>query len=334
MRTPYDSMPTFEEKLSDYKHQIIEHIGKAIGKETPVSLYEPIKYTMQGGGKRLRPVLLLLAVEALNGDVQAAMPAAVAVELLHNFTLVHDDIMDNDATRRGRATVHEKWDTSVALLAGDGLVALAYQNLLNTRSPHTLRISKLFTSALIDLCEGQALDREFETRSDVSMDEYLEMIRKKTARLLSLCAQMGAILADGTEDQIQALKVYGESLGMAFQIQDDLLDITADPKKLGKDFGSDIRQKKKTFLLVHALHHANARQKQQLLNYLNHEPVQDAEVLHIRDLFDEIGTLQEAVSAVKQYLTLAEDSLNPIEKVHAKTDCLKDLLQLVQGRQA
>ncbi|MDQ7064539.1 MAG: polyprenyl synthetase family protein [candidate division KSB1 bacterium] len=327
-------MPTFEEKLSFFKQQIVERIARAIDSETPVSLYEPIKYTMQGGGKRLRPVLLLLTVEALGGDVQAAMPAAVAVELLHNFTLVHDDIMDNDATRRGRATVHEKWDTSVALLAGDGLVALAYQTLLSTQSPHTLRISRLFTTALIDLCKGQALDREFETRDDVSMDEYLDMISKKTARLLSLCAQMGAILANGTEDQVQALKVYGESLGMAFQIQDDLLDITADPEKLGKDFGSDIRQKKKTFLLVHALRQASPKQKQQLMDYLDREAIDDAEVIRIRDLFEDIGTLSEAKAAVQRYIKIAEDSLTPIEKVHASTDSLKDLLRLVQQRQA
>ncbi len=324
----------FEQKLQLLKKQITEDLSKFLQQDIPVSLYEPIKYAMQSGGKRLRPILLLLSTEALGGDVEAARPAALAIELLHNFTLVHDDIMDNDDTRRGRPTVHQKWDTDVALLAGDGLVALAYQSLLKTPTDRLIEISRIFTAGIIELCEGQALDREFETRERVSMDEYLEMITKKTGRLLSMCAQIGAIIAHAPERAVQALKIFGESLGIAFQIQDDLLDITSDPAVLGKDFGSDIRQRKKTFLLVHALKNANLQQSRRLQQILSREKIGIDSILQIRELFQQIGSIDYARQKIREHIAAAENSLAPIEAMNGKTGDLKKLLNLVLRREA
>ena len=302
-------------------------------REHPQSLYEPIRYTLQGGGKRLRPILLLLAAEAVGGDYRTALPAATAVELLHNFTLIHDDIMDEDDTRRGRPTVHAKWDNAVALLAGDGLVALAYKSLLATKTDRLAEMSRVFTDGIIELCEGQALDREFETRARVSMPEYMEMIAKKTSRLLSMCVQIGAMIGKATDDQIRALAVYGTNLGIAFQIQDDLLDITVDQAVLGKDFGSDIQQKKKTYLLVDALEQADPDSRNALDDYLNKDSIDGAMILQVRQIFGTVGTLDRAQQAIRKYIEEAEASLHVLDR-HSKIAYLNQLLELVLKRNA
>ena len=327
-------MTDFEQKIAYLKSQVSDYLRTIVAKEHPVSLYEPIKYTIDGGGKRLRPILLILAAEALGASLQQSLPAAAAVELLHNFTLVHDDIMDQDDTRRGRPTVHSRWDTDVALLAGDGLVALAYQSLLATPGDRIVQIAKIFTAGLIDLCEGQALDREFETRNDVSLDDYLDMISKKTASLLSMCACIGGHIAGGDDSQIEALQVYGKSLGMAFQIQDDLLDIVSDQKTLGKDFGSDVRQKKKTFLWVHARNHAEPSQVEALTHYFNLPHIETEHIYKVRDIFMKAGTLNRARDFVHRYIDSAEQSLKPLEAGGVKTEDLKQLLHLIAKREA
>ncbi|MFQ5627813.1 MAG: polyprenyl synthetase family protein, partial [bacterium] len=297
---------SFDEKLNTYKHIVSRYLISIVKQEKPVSLYEPIRYALNGSGKRLRPILLLLTTEAMGGDVEKAIPAAGAIEVLHNFTLVHDDIMDNDVTRRGRPTVHHKWDVDVALLAGDGLVALAFQSLVRTQTKRLVEVHKLFTNCILELCEGQALDKEFESYDSVSMDDYLKMISKKTGCLLGLCAQMGGVLAEGNEQEVAALKVFGESLGVAFQIQDDLLDITSEEKVLGKDFGSDIKRKKKTFLLIHALEHATPSQKNAILDDLLLEQVDKDGICRIRQKFEEIGSIACASNKIQDYIKNAE----------------------------
>lgn len=325
---------TFEHKLEQIKTQVAEYLGRVADRQEPISLYEPIRYTLDGGGKRLRPVLLILSAEALGASVDSALPAAAAVELLHNFTLVHDDIMDHDDTRRGRPTVHTRWDIDVALLAGDGLVALAYHSLLQTPTPRLVEVARLFTEGLIDLCEGQALDREFESRQEVSLDEYLTMISKKTASLLSMCAQIGGHIGEATVAQIQALKTYGESLGIAFQIQDDLLDVTADPQVLGKDFCSDIRQKKKTFLWVHAVQHAIPELRRQLQQHFALPELNGEHIGRIRSIFYETGAVDHAQRIIQTYIARAQEGLRPLEQTGVPTDHLKELLALVLRRQA
>jgi len=309
------------------------HLKTEITSAQPASLYDPITYTLEGRGKKLRPILLLLTAESLGGSITSALPAATALEIVHNFTLVHDDIMDNDATRRGRPTVHSRWDNNVALLAGDGLVALAYRTLLKLDSRHLVRICTIFTEGILELCEGQALDRDFETRQSIEMDEYLVMIQKKTGKLLSMCSQIGGIVADAPEHVVELLRIFGESLGMAFQIQDDLLDITADENILGKDFGSDIKQKKKTFLLVHALESATAGQKEKIVQILNMETIHLEQVYQLRSIFDETGTIAATQQAANNYITKAENCLLKING-KAQTNGLQELAQLILHRQA
>jgi geranylgeranyl diphosphate synthase type II len=326
-----DPANSFIEKLTSYKEAVSCYLASFTQSEKPHSLYEPIRYTLNGNGKKLRPSLLLLTTEALGGDVEGAIPAAGAIEILHNFTLVHDDIMDNDETRRGRPTVHHKWDANVALLAGDGLVALAYQSLARTPTPHIIEIHKLFTDSILMLCEGQALDKEFETRTAVSMDEYMEMIGKKTGRLIGLCTQMGGVLAGARRHEIEALKVYGESLGIAFQIQDDLFDITSSEKILGKDFGSDIKSRKKTFLLIHALECATDSQRNAIEQDLMKPQIGRDEIYRIRRKFEETGTIDSALKTTQNFLAKAEESLALLAPQHG-TKMLEQFLKFILKR--
>ncbi len=276
---------------------------------------------------------MLLTTEAFGGSIDKTLAAAAAIELLHNFTLVHDDIMDRDKTRRGRATVHNKWDINVALLAGDGLVALAYETLLETPSHEILAISKLFTQGLIEVCEGQAMDIEFETRDHVLTEEYLEMIGKKTARLLSMCAQIGGLIAGANQEECDHLNNFGMSLGVAFQIQDDLLDITADENILGKDFGSDIKQHKKTSILIYALEKSSAKQIDEIQRVYKQKEITATDILTVKNIFAETGALRHAKKLADHYFSTASQSLNKLAD-RAEVTFLKQFLNLVLNRKA
>ncbi|MFQ5709098.1 MAG: polyprenyl synthetase family protein [bacterium] len=323
----------FSAKLGHWKRMINERLIRIRQDEKPAILYEPIKYVLEGEGKRIRPILLLLSCRAVGGHVESCLDAAAAVELLHNFTLVHDDIMDQDGTRRGRETVHKKWDTDVALLAGDGLVALAYQALLKTRSDRIAEIASVFTDGIVELCEGQALDREFENRENVLLDEYLQMIEKKTATLLSVSAKIGAIIGQGADHEIRALEAFGLNLGRAFQIQDDLLDIVSREEILGKTFGSDVMRRKRTYLLVHALSHADLTDREKILRALARPPIEYGDILEIRNLYEKIGSIDAARKAVQKYLYCAETDLEQIARSTAREDLL-DLLKFLSHRNA
>jgi geranylgeranyl diphosphate synthase type II len=305
----------FEEKLNFFRKRVDTRIAEFIEKPHPITLYEPMRYTLEAGGKRIRPLLVLLATEAVGGDYHEALDAAVAVELLHTFTLIHDDVMDHDDTRRGRPTVHKKWDVSVAILSGDGLVALSYEALLRSRPSKASQLGRLFSNALLEICEGQALDKEFETRPSVAVEEYFEMIRKKTAALLALCGELGAILGGGGEAEVQAIRQFGIHLGMAFQIQDDLLDIAADEKKLGKTWGSDVLQKKKTLLLIHALKNASEEDRSALIAILNKDPVTLEDVYRVKEIYERAGTLARAEELVQEHLRKARESLQAVSTI-------------------
>ncbi|KAA3659881.1 MAG: polyprenyl synthetase family protein [Calditrichaeota bacterium] len=321
------------DKLADYKKRIQNYLSAKINPRRPFSLYDPIHYTMSGDGKRLRPALTLLTAEAYACSIEHAIPAAAALELLHNFTLVHDDIMDRDDTRRGRATVHNKWDVNIALLSGDGLVALAYETLLETASERILAVSKLFTQGLIEVCEGQALDIEFEKRDDVLADEYLEMVGKKTACLLSMCTQIGGLLANTDAINIQHLKQFGWSLGIAFQIQDDLLDITADQHTIGKDFGSDIKQHKKTYILIHALEKGTDTQVKKIRAIYEKPNIENDDILTVKDIFTEIGAIEHTRELAADYFSSAKEALREIS-TKADVTYLDAFLNLVLNRKA
>jgi len=324
---------SFEEKLQQIKQQVEGRIQQALSRAEPASLYAPMRYLLESGGKRLRPVLVCLACEAVGGQLSDCLDAAVAVELLHNFTLVHDDIMDQDDLRRGRPTVHRKWDINVALLSGDGLVALSYKFLLQNPHPRLSEIGTRFSAGLLRLCEGQALDKEFESRDRVSMAEYFEMIDKKTATLLSLCAELGALFGNGQEEDVRSLSAFGRNLGLGFQIQDDLLDITATEEILGKTYGSDIRQRKKTFLLIHALENAQPEDQEIIRRiYCKDSPITQRDILTMKEVFERSGSLEAAGRWVERKITEARENLLALPDTPARSHLYR-LLDIVLKRE-
>ncbi len=321
---------SFEARMDNYRKLVNDRLNQVVVKQSPVSFYDPVRYVLEGGGKRVRPILVILACKAVGGNEDDCLDAAVAVEILHNFTLVHDDIMDNDDLRRSRETVHKKWDEATAILAGDGLVALAYHYLLKTKTNEITEIANIFTTGIIDLCEGQALDKEFERRFDIDLDQYLLMIEKKTARLLMISSEIGAIIGGGNNKQRELLREFSRQLGNAFQIQDDLLDME---KTSGKTFGSDIKQKKRTILYVHALNHADQLIKAQLFNIINQPEIKNGDVLRVRDLFDASGTFNFARHEVDSRINQAQQVLNQFAPSESRDD-LNMLLQWILERKS
>jgi geranylgeranyl diphosphate synthase type II len=236
----------------------------AVKNRKPSSLYEPASYILHSDGKKLRPFLVLLSAKAVGSEFKSAYNAAAAVELLHNFTLVHDDIMDNADKRRGRLTLHKKYDYSTAILVGDSLLSVAYEYLLKDCNGNAKSILNSFTKGLEEICEGQSLDTVFEKRKKVSLEEYVEMIKKKTASMVKMCCEIGAILGGGKPSEVKAMANYGLDIGIAFQIQDDLLDITAKEEKFGKRIGGDLIEGKKTYLFIKALEKSKGEEKKLL----------------------------------------------------------------------
>ena len=236
--------------IEAYRDAFISHLEKEIVTKEPVNLYKPIHYILNLGGKRLRPVLTLMTADIFGTDYKKAMHAAMAVEMFHNFSLVHDDIMDDAPLRRGKETVHEKWDLNTGILSGDAMLIVAYQFFENYDAETFQQLAKLFSKTAIEVCEGQQYDVDFETRDDVTIDEYLKMITYKTAVLVGAAMKMGAIISKTDEKEAQAIYDFGLNLGIAFQLKDDYLDAFGDPKTFGKQVGGDIIENKKTFLYL------------------------------------------------------------------------------------
>ena len=253
--------PVFESRYRELKGSVDRRLSALAGRPGQGDLSRGLRYVLRGGGKRVRSTLLLLSCEAVGGRVGDALDAGAAVEMMHNFTLVHDDIMDNARTRRGKPTVHTKWNVNNALLVGDVLLGMAYNSMLRTRSQGVQDIAKVFTYGFLEVCEGQALDLEFGQRKAVSVTEYFKMIEKKTARLISMACEIGAMIGNATNRHRQALTRFGRHLGRAFQVQDDLLDVVAEPGRFGKTVGGDILEGKKTFLLIKAAGSAKGRDR-------------------------------------------------------------------------
>lgn len=312
-------MNDFNLKYNKYRAEIEKILNSCVVNDFPKSLYQPVKYILNSGGKKLRPVLTLFICDALGGNYKSALYAASAIEMLHTFTLVHDDIMDNADTRRGRETVHKKWDRDTAILVGDQLVGLSYFYLLKTKHPNLKNILECFTNGIIEVCEGQALDKEFETKFDISTEEYLIMIEKKTAKLLEVCAEIGVILADAKDKKYREnLKNFAFNLGIAFQLQDDMLDIIGDEKKFGKVIGGDIKQGKKTFLLIKALEMVkNNADKEKLLYIINPDRKQKnittKFISEIKNIYIKYNIIELTNSLIKKYITLANNSLKIIK---------------------
>lgn len=275
----------------------------------PYSLFDPLNYIMAGGGKRVRPILVLLSCEAFGGNIQNALYAAIAVEILHNFTLVHDDIMDNANTRRGKETIHRKWDVNAAILVGDELIGLSYRSLLRTSSGNIEGVVKAFTDGVIEVCEGQALDKEFELSTDVSLSDYKIMIRKKTAELLRTSSVMGAIIGNADQSGIEAISEYSENIGLAFQIQDDLLDVIADEGEFGKKIGGDILERKKTFLYLKALEILNGSKKDEFLYLYNTAGEPDEKIKKVVNIYNDICVVESARKEIEEYTGKANRTL-------------------------
>jgi len=317
-----------EQRYLHYKALIDRRLKRFARQQEPRSLYEPLTYILRGGGKRIRPLVLLLSCEAVGGIVRDALPAGVAIEILHNFTLVHDDIMDNAASRRGRPTVHTKWDANVAILVGDELLGLAYRALLKTKSRNIQEIAKVFTEGVVEVCEGQAYDKEFETRRAIRVDEYLLMIEKKTAKMVAVAAEIGALIGNGTEASIRALRRYGEHIGRAFQIQDDLLDIVANERELGKAVGGDLVEGKKTFLLLEALQRARGKEKKMLHAMVRNEGIPRRLVPEYRRIYQQTGAIEAARRRTGHEIAQAKKELRrlPASDARAMLVWLTDML--------
>ena len=299
-----------------YKNELVKIEGKIQnlfkGRE-PKSLYEPCTYIMSSSGKRLRPFLVVMGSLAVGGKARDVYNAAVSAEVLHNFTLVHDDIMDNANMRRGLETLHIKYDVSTAILAGDNLIALAYLNLLKDCKGNSENVLKSFTQGIIEICEGQSYDKEFENRKSVSINEYLLMIQKKTAALAEMCCSIGGQIAGGTNYQIKQLQSYGRNLGMAFQLQDDLLDITADQTEFGKSIGGDLVEGKKTYLFLKALEKSKGKIKKDFLSVIKNKGCGKDEIPKFKKYYEELGILEDTNKEVIKYTNKAIKAINFIE---------------------
>jgi geranylgeranyl diphosphate synthase type II len=289
----------------------------------PENLYAPISYIMNLGGKRLRPALVLISTDLFSGDVLKAMPAALAIETFHNFTLIHDDIMDNAPLRRGKQTVHEKWGTNNAILSGDVMMVEANKQLAQVDSSVLKDVLNTFNATAQGVCEGQQLDMEFETRVDVSIPEYIDMIRLKTAVLVGGAMKLGAIIANASAESANLIHEFGERLGIAFQLQDDILDVYGDPEKFGKQVGGDIISNKKTFLLL-SLQQQLSTSDQQFLNaQLINET--DTKVKNVTDLYNQYQIKEMATDEMQRHLN---DAFAALEKIDVPAERKKQLIQL------
>lgn len=268
----------------------------------PQSLYEPIKYVLSMGGKRVRPVLMLLAYNMYKENPENILSSACALETYHNYTLLHDDLMDNADLRRGHETVHRKWDANTAILSGDSMLVLAYERMAQCPKEKLAEVLHLFTETALEIGEGQQYDMEFENRTDVTEAEYIEMIRLKTSVLLACAVKMGAILADASAEDADNLYKFGEQIGLAFQLQDDFLDVYGDSAVFGKAIGGDITSNKKTFMLINAFNHATAEQREELTRWITAEQFDAAEkIAAVTRLYNEIGIDRMAKEKIEYY---------------------------------
>lgn len=298
----------YQEYYNKYLNIIDKRLNEYIKVIPPRKLYEPFKYIMSTGGKRIRPVLTMICAGAVGDAPMEALDSGVAIEILHNFTLVHDDIMDDSPFRRNKETIHKKWDEPTAILTGDVMIGYAYDLLPGSdENKNSDKILKTFSRGLIEVCEGQVYDMEFNNKKEISLDDYLLMITKKTARILETSAMIGGYCGNGSDKQIECLRAYANALGLAFQIQDDLLDITADEKELGKTVGLDIVQGKKTILIIKALEKAVEDNDIRLLNkFLDENGLSADKVLLMKEMFGRLGIFEEIQDIIDSYLLEAK----------------------------
>ena len=293
-----------------YQELFTTHLQSLVFAKEPLGLYDPISYTLKLGGKRMRPVLALMACEAVGKNPSSALGAATAVELFHNFTLLHDDIMDEASLRRGEQTVHQKWDVNTGILSGDALLVIAYQQLHPYEDTLFSQLAKLFSETALLVCEGQQYDVDFESRNDVSLDAYIEMIRLKTAVLLGCALRMGALVGHATPAAADCLYEFGVNLGIAFQLQDDLLDAFGDPKTFGKKIGGDIIENKKTILYHLTMAHANAQDKATFEQLMTSTPAdENKKITAVKTIYEATEVPRRTAEQVSAYTNKAMDAI-------------------------
>lgn len=304
----------FMQQIGHYQQVISDYFNTLQVVKDPVNLYEPVKYILSLGGKRMRPVLTLMSAEIFNADCREALPAAVAVEIFHNFSLVHDDIMDDAPLRRGNETVHEKWNINTGILSGDAMLIMAYRY-FEEYEPETFRsLAKLFSKTALEVCEGQQWDVDFEERNDVTIPEYLKMIEYKTAVLVAAAMKMGGIVAKTSAENCDLIYDFGLNLGIAFQLQDDYLDAFGDPATFGKQVGGDIIENKKTYLYLKALQKADDISREQLKELFYMQPEDSAEKIElVKNIFTISGADAETRKAIEEYTHKAFDTLTQLD---------------------
>lgn len=305
-------------------------------KSTPHDLYEPIRYSMSLNAKRIRPALVLLACELFRGDVRKALKASVGIELFHNFTLLHDDIMDNAPLRRNQPTVHTKWNNNVAILSGDAMFTKAFQQMMHVDDEVMRPVLDLFSETALQVCEGQQLDMDYEKMLNIKIEDYLHMITLKTAVLLAASLKTGALIAKTTTDNAEHIYEYGKNLGIAFQLQDDILDVYADPEKFGKQIGGDIIANKKTYLLLTALDQANIDQYETISTLLNDRKERFApfeKVNRVTAIYNELGVKEIAEKEMNNYYHIALEHLDKIEISNENKKALYEFGELLMKRE-
>lgn len=299
----------------------------------PELLYAPIEYTLSQGGKRLRPMLLLAGCDLFDGDCEQAINAAIGIEIFHNFTLLHDDIMDKSPMRRGKETVYKRWNENIAILSGDTMFALAYRYFLNTPHKNLQQILQVFTETAIDVCNGQQYDMNFETSKTVTLDEYLTMIRKKTAVLLAGALKIGSLYADCSETDRNHLYEFGINIGLAFQLQDDLLDAFGDEKTFGKPIGTDIKDNKKTFLFLKAMEQASDNDKDTLQKWFSQVSENNQEkISSVLEIYNKLNIKSITENEIEYYFSKSLQELEKINVATEKKEPLRSFLNHLLGR--
>ncbi len=319
--------------INQYQEFIADYLESQYETKEPKNLYDPIHYILGLGGKRMRPVLTLMSAEVFDADYKKALPAALAVEVFHNFSLIHDDIMDDAPLRRGNVTVHEKWDINTGILSGDAMLILAYQYFEKYEPAIFRELAKLFSKTALEVCEGQQWDVDFETRTDVSIPEYLKMIQYKTAVLVAAAMKMGAIIAETSEENANLIYDFGLNLGLAFQLQDDYLDAFGNPETFGKQVGGDIIENKKTYLYLKALEFASADQAQELAELFSVHPLDSTtKIAAVKEIFVASGAAQETKNAIQDFTFKAFDTLQNISIDNDKKEMLRTFGENLMGR--
>lgn len=323
-------MKTADEILS----MVNEFLANLPYERKPKSLYEPIRYVLSMGGKRIRPTLMLLGYNLFKDNPEKILMNAVALETYHNYTLLHDDLMDNADLRRGHETVHKKWNANTAILSGDSMLVLAYERMAQCDEKHLAKVLKLFTTTALEIGEGQQFDMEFENRNDVKEEEYIEMIRLKTSVLLACALKMGAILADASDEDAENLYKFGEQIGLAFQLQDDYLDVYGDTKVFGKEIGGDITSNKKTYMLINAFNLANDTQRAELQKWVDAKDFDRTEkVAAVTRLYNEIGIDKLAQDKIAYYFEQSKKYLDAVNVPAERKEELAKYAQKMMKRQ-